>query len=316
MICCDQCHQYYCLTCFLRMLENNRHSCAYCAYCRNHFSKAFIWINTPDCFREDYFDGSSYRIHQYEIYEYLQNQAIKEIKQEQLKNAKCKTNEWPFDKNNTLICCQHCKEHFEYDTLIAYFTEQHKRNKNYNPECYHCHKKWNNKFMYDTFGDDFCKNILHLFDHYVCCICQCRKKLKLKNFDNTCNKCGEKFCKECLKKIINSDFNYCNRYCKKCNSFIFNKFKDYNICQCGEIVHYSKHRCPNCRINICRDDQLIERTEKKYEISCMTPKLPYHFDDSSLFMTPLFLNQTSSKKVRRGRGRNKGVNKKYFKQYY
>jgi len=199
-----------------------------CAYCRYNFPKVFILLNTDKYFCKEYL-GIRVSEKDYERYFKSQN-----------KINKIKT-KWPYNKNNSLIRCQHCKERFKYDTLISYFTAKIK-SKDYKPECFHCHKEFDEKFMYDNFEETFCKNVLNLHNPYKCCVCQINDSWKLNLIDNTCKNCGEKICKECLKKIIKNE--ECK--CQKCNNVIINRFKDYYVCNCGVINYKKEYHCQYC----------------------------------------------------------------------
>jgi len=204
-------------------------------------------------------------------------------------------NKHPFDINDTVIKCQHCKEHFEYDTLISYFTSKHKYNKDYEPECPHCHGIWfNNKFLYDTFGRDFCKGVLNLFDPYACKVCQERKELV---------HC--KVCADCLKQHFQTNENAFFD-CSECHekftvNFIFDHF-DLNYCK--NVLHledpyackgcltrfYPTYTCKYCNTKICKvcEKQHLEQAIKNNErLNCM---YCHHFYTSSDLYSDIFYN--------------------------
>jgi len=112
MICCEQCHQYYCLTCFMKMIQQRRHHHC-CAYCRKHFTQAFIWVNTPDCFHENYFH---HKVAQEHIDKYYRKQ--EEKRKKLYEHEPCHYHQ---DKDDSLIWCHSCGEKFEYGILKAYF---------------------------------------------------------------------------------------------------------------------------------------------------------------------------------------------------
>ena len=234
MICCDNCHQPYCLSCFMRMLKNSsEHYSSWkrysCAYCRNEFSKTFIWVNTPECFHNDYF---YIHLHQDDIDEYYKKRERKRIKEQERKYKEehmkerekllhLSDEEWENRmkqiKENSTIKCQNCGVKFEYGVLKSYFkaifedihmNSEH-RNENFNLYCPHCKEEWPDEDVYVMFKDyDFLHSI-HVFDKEACCICQKRyyklfyndyDKMNLDYIDNTCINCGAKFCEDCLKK--------------------------------------------------------------------------------------------------------------------
>ena len=194
-----------------------------------------------------------------------------------------KVQERPFDINDKVIKCKHCHERFEYDTLISYFTNKLKYNKDYYPECIHCHQKWDDKFIYDNFDIDYCKNILHIEDPYECKGCHIRFP---KTY--TCQYCDEEICINCVKKyfeekvlnnksidcinchhlynefdlyddIFENDIDYVKnilhvRYpyeCELCKKNLFDYIK-YNICyNDSRYVEYIS--CDKCQRYFCKD---------------------------------------------------------------
>lgn len=175
-----------------------------------------------------------------------------------------KPHEWLFDINDKIIRCQHCHECFEYDTLISYFTSKIKYNKDYSPECMHCHQEWNNTFMYDNFERDFCKNIFKLFDPYACKYCQERKIFI------HCHTC-----KECLMQYFQLNENT-HLDCPECHieftpKFMYDHF-DYDYCK--HVLHIEDpYECKGCHTRFsktytckyCKEKICINCAKKYFE---------------------------------------------------
>lgn len=247
-----------------------------CAYCREEFSKTFIWINTPDCFHDDYFLHSF--IQQEAIDKYYKNRESKRLKEQERKYKeehmkerekifRLSDYEWFIRLNqirdNSTIKCQDCGIKFEYDVLKSYFkaifenihmNSEHK-NESFKLHCPHCKEEWPDEDVYVMFEDKDFLHSIHVFDKKTCCICQKRydkvyhndDKLNLDYIDNTCENCGANFCEDCLKKILQGQFYRC----KCCNKRIINNFEDYHLCVCGEVIRNSELYCFACKkINV------------------------------------------------------------------
>jgi len=325
MVCCDNCHQYYCLSCFMRLLKNTSDQYSLwkrypCAYCREEFSKTFIWVNTPECFHDDYFHSS---LHQETIDKYYKNRERKRLneqerkrKREREENHIRRLNLTGYEieghkqqiRDKTLICCKKCGIKFEYGVLKVYFKAIFEKvqkisgkSLNFKLFCPHCKEEWLDIDIYDIFYDDGFTETIHLDTNDDVCCCICRNpsnKVELDYIDdNICKKCIGLICEECLKKIIQGQI--CK--CKCCNHFIINRFKDYYLCECGGIVSRKDYFCPHCKkINFTSCLQLIQYQLIQYKETQL-------LDQKPLFKYDLFV-----KKSTRGRGKNKGLNRKYY----
>jgi len=193
-----------------------------------------------------------------------------------------RTQEHPFNIYDKVIKCKYCHEHFEYDTLISYFTSKLRYDKNYYPECIHCHQNLDNKFMYDNFDRDFCKDILKLIDPYACKYCQ-----KRSGWYVHC-----KVCRNCMKQYFQSNKNT-HFNCPVCNieftpKFIYDNFKiDY----CKNILHIEdpyeckgchkrspEYTCKYCQEKICitcAKNYFEEKVHNHELIDCMNCHHPY-----------------------------------------
>lgn len=239
---CNTCHQPYCYDCFKRLIESNPGHI--CGMCRQKLSTSLI----EQCM-------------EFKIVS----------KKKQCFGHKHGSNIIQFDINDSVIRCKHCKERFEYDTLISYFTSKHKYNKDYKPDCLHCHTKWgDNKFMYDTFGRDFCKGVLNLFDPYACKICQERKKIihcqvcidcLTQHFQRNENAFFD--CIEC-HTVFTPNFMYDNFGIKYCRNL---KIEDPYACKKCHTRFYPIYTCKYCHIQICKvcEKQHLEQTAKNNE---------------------------------------------------
>ena len=227
MVCCDNCHQYYCLSCFMRLLKNTSNKYSLwkrypCAYCRNELSRTFIWINTPECFHDEYFHSP---IHQKAIDNYYKNRERKRLKEQERKREREREenhnkrfnltgNEYEEHqqqiRDKTLICCKKCGIKFEYGVLKVYFKaifekiqKINGKNLSFKLFCPHCKEEWLDRHIYDIFEyDDFIETFQLDIPDVYCCICRnSSSKVELKyNNDNICENCSSIFCKECLKK--------------------------------------------------------------------------------------------------------------------
>lgn len=253
---CEICHHSYCKECFKRLIDTNE-SHPICAYCRQSFSKTFIDKSLQE--------KDSVNIHK--IFEEY-------------------CHEFPFEMDNKVIKCKYCNERFEYDVLKAYFMTRMKCNPDYKPECIHCHQEWNDKFMFDNFESEFCKNDLKLHDPDACIYCQERKMF-----------IHCQICEDCLKHHFqvngNSIFD-----CKKCHTvftpeFMYDKFgvsyckdvlkiKDPKGCnQCNDRYHHI-YTCNYCHEKICKEymlGYLKEKYEKKEEFDCVNCHHTYNNED-------------------------------------
>jgi len=205
-----------------------RETGANCAYCRKHFSDVFIWLNTPQCFRDEYFYYD--RVSKREIERYLYGNDLI-----------CKKSK---DDDRSLIWCYHCGEKFECSVLKVYFKaifenihmkSEHKKI-SFKLFCPHCKEEWSDEDMYETINDYEFLCSIHVFNHNACCICQYKyNETDLDYIDNTCEHCGAKICEDCLKNIMRGKVYRCYH----CGSLIINSFDDYHICDCGEIISNS-----------------------------------------------------------------------------
>ena len=181
-----------------------------------------------------------------------------------------------FDINDIVIKCCHCKEHFEYDTLISYFTVKYRENKEYIPDCIHCHTKFSNEFMYDMFGIDFCKKVLNLFDPYACKYCQERKNYihcnvcadcMIQHFQSSGNTVLD--CKEC-HKVFTSKFMYDTFEYDYCKNVL--KIEDPYACKYCHVRFYRTYKCDYCYTDIClqcEKHHLEEQVKNRKCITCM-----------------------------------------------
>ena len=263
---CNTCHQPYCYDCFKRLIKSNPEHI--CAMCRQYLSAELI----NRCMERVYMP-----------------------KKKRCFGHEQGSNIYPFDINNTIISCKYCKEHFEYDTLISYFTSKHKYDKTYIPDCPHCHTKWgDNKFMYDTFGRDFCKGVLNLFDPYACKVCQERKELV---------HC--KVCADCLKQHFQTNENAFFD-CSECHEkFTVNfMFENFEPEYCRDILHlvdpfackycytrfYPTYTCKYCNTKICKvcERQHLEQATKNNErLDCINC---HHYYSSTDLYEDIFDN--------------------------
>lgn len=186
---CNTCNKSYCIECFKQLINsNNSHICA---NCRQVIPKSLI--------------NKGMRMPLKPKFQY---------------SCHIRTCDHPYDINDKLIKCSYCEEQFEYDTLIKYFISKYKYNKNYIPECLHCHKIWDNVFMYDNFEIEFCKNIMNIEDPYCCKGCQTRNPPKY-----TCKYCNTEICRICMKQYFESIQNHKNLDCMNC----YHLYNEYDL---------------------------------------------------------------------------------------
>ena len=247
---CETCHHSYCKECFKKLIETNE-AHPICAYCCQSFSKTFIdkSLQKNDC---------------YHIY----------------KMSEKGCHEFPFDMDDKVIKCKHCHERFEYGVLKAYFMAMIKCNPDYKPECMLCHQEWDNIFMYDNFEEDFCKDVLKLFDPYACRYCQERKR------SIHCQ-----VCRDCLKQHFQENGNtfFDCKYCHKVFTpdFMFNEFEgDY----CKDVLKikdpkgciYCQKRKEFIHCQVCQDclkQHFLENGNISFDCKCchtvFTPKFMF-----------------------------------------
>lgn len=264
---CNTCHQPYCYDCFRRLIRSNPGHI--CAMCRQKLSITLI----EECMEKEYVP-----------------------KKKQCFGHSHGSNVIRFDINNTVIRCKNCEERFEYDTLISYFTAKYKQNKEYIPDCIHCHAIWgDNKVLFDTFGRDFCKGVLNLFDPYACKFCQERKELV------HCQ-----VCIDCLKQHFQSNENAIFD-CKECHEVFTPKFmydyfgleycrdvlkiEDPYACKSCHTRFYPKYTCRYCKTHICKvcERQHLEQAAKNQRnLDCINC---HHIYDEFDLYDDLFENE-------------------------
>lgn len=249
---CNFCHKPYCYNCLRGVIRSNPGHI--CGMCRQKFSESLI----RQCMNLEY----------------------KPAKKKQDFGSVRGSNEHPFDVNDTVIKCEYCKERFEYDTLISYFTSKRKYDKDYAPECMHCHTRWDdnhNYFMYNTFGRDFCKGVLNLYDPYACKYCQERNKFICCNICIDCMKQHFQInentffdCKKC-HKVFSSEFmyNYFGiDYCK--NVLKIEDPYECKICHIRQDYGLRLFTCKYCNTKICRicEKHHLENAENYECVNC------------------------------------------------
>ena len=268
---CETCHHSYCKECFKRLIETNK-AHPICAYCRQPFSKTFI----DESLQEKYPPVKSF-IDIYDIHKVSEKGGF----------------EAPYDINDELITCKHCKEHFEYDTLAVYFKSKIKCNPDYKPECIHCHKEFDDISMFLNIKLILCDGVLKIKDPKGCEQCNNRY-----HHTYTCKYCYEEVCKEymltylkekyekkeeldcvkCHHKYSDEDLNeiFGKETCKK--ELHLKKFNSDCVICCKDIINRNLNdivHCEFCNKNICFwcVNSYLEEKAKEYKRN--NPKVKY-----------------------------------------
>lgn len=131
----------------------------------------------------------------------------------------------------------------------------------------HCKEEWTDESVYSSFDDDEFLRSIHVYSSYSCCVCGYNYcKIDLDYIDNTCETCGAKICEDCMKKIIQGQFCRCHF----CGLRIVNKFENYHICDCGEIICDDEHFCSACKkINTCLSVEVFVEIQDDHDFKSL-----------------------------------------------